>query len=181
MCFFFEPDKRLERATLAPHLADDAEGASSESGQSTVEAALLLPVLFLVLGIIIQPALLLYTQSVMNSAAAEGCRLISTNTSDDACIRAYIERRLCSIPRLDIFHIGSEWELEWSEDDADGASLRIVNHVKPLPFLGLAAQLGNLDDGEGNILQETRASASPLPDWVRTQGYAPSDWIGKWK
>lgn len=52
----------------------------SESGQSTVEAAVLLPVLFVVFGLLLQPAILLYNRCIMNAAAAEGCRLVATGS-----------------------------------------------------------------------------------------------------
>lgn len=154
---------------------------SSESGQSTVEAAVLLPLLFVVLGLIIQPVLLLYTQCIMNATANECCRLVATSTSDDASIRAYMERRLSAIPPLDIFHVDKEWELEWSSSDSGEAQVHIVNHVRPLPLIGITAGLIHTIAEDGTILQQAKACASAIPEWTRQQGYVPSDWADKWK
>ena len=44
----------------------------TEGGQATVEAAVLIPVLFTVLLLLIQPGIILYDRMVMNYAAAEG-------------------------------------------------------------------------------------------------------------
>ena len=49
-----------------------------ESGQATVEAAFLLPVLFVGLLLLMQPGILLYDRLVMQAAASEGCRLLAT-------------------------------------------------------------------------------------------------------
>lgn len=152
---------------------------ANESGQSTVEAAVLLPVLLVVLGILIQPAILLYTQSVMNAAVSESCRLAATNTNDDASMRAYIERRLSAIPALEIFHSG-EWEIEWNSEGAGEAEVRVKNHVQPLPLLGVIAGLSSVVDANGMIEQQAHAQCSPVPSWVLQQGYAPSDWINSW-
>ena len=52
-----------------------------ESGQATVEAAFLLPVLFVGLLLLMQPGILLYDRLVMQAAASEGCRLLATKTA----------------------------------------------------------------------------------------------------
>ena len=62
-------------------------------GQSTVEGAFLIPVILLLLMLLIQPGILLYNRVVMQSAASEGCRLISTRSSGDA-LDAW--RRVCN-------------------------------------------------------------------------------------
>ena len=89
----------------------------SESGQSTVEAAVLLPVLFVVFGLLLQPAILLYNRCIMNTAAAEACRLVATSSGDDASTRAYIEHRLEAIPKVPIFHADETWNITWSCSD----------------------------------------------------------------
>lgn len=152
----------------------------SETGQSSIEAAFLLPVLFAVLAMLLQPAILLYNHCVMNAAASEGCRLLATCASNDASVRAYVERRLASIPRLAIFHEGDEWEIDWDQETGNGA-IEITNHAEPLPLFGVTAGLlGNLD-ASGKIVQRVRIACSPLPKWIENQGYSPSSWIGAWK
>ena len=51
-----------------------------ERGQGSVEAAVVIPVLFLLLLMLLQPGIVLYDRIVMGSAAAEACRLLATST-----------------------------------------------------------------------------------------------------
>lgn len=51
----------------------------SETGQSTIEAAVLFPVLLVMFGLLLQPAVLLYNRCIMTAAATEGCRLVATS------------------------------------------------------------------------------------------------------
>lgn len=151
----------------------------SESGQASVEAAVLLPVLLALAALLLQPAILLYNHCVMSAAAAEGCRMLATRTASDANARAYIERRLEAIPRMPIFHEGSEWDISWS-DEAEGISVRITNHARPLPLFGITAALSGYIGADGNIEQSVQSSCSPIPAWIADQGYAASAWIGRW-
>ena len=48
------------------------------AGQSTIEAAFLIPVIFVCLLVLIQPAILLVNKLVMEAAAYEGCRYALT-------------------------------------------------------------------------------------------------------
>lgn len=155
---------------------------SFEHGQSTVEAAFLLPIVFAVLGLLLQPAILLYNRCIMNAAAAEGCRLIATNTNDDASTRAFLDRRLSSIPKIPIFHEGDEWELSWSGGELAGsASVSIVNHAQPLPLFGIIAGLANSMGADGRIEQKVEVSSTLAPGWASALGSGPADWISSWK
>lgn len=70
-------------------------------GQSTVEGAFLIPVILLMMMLLIQPGILLYNRVVMQSAASEGCRLISMRPSGDSpdAYEGYVIRRLGSVPQ----------------------------------------------------------------------------------
>lgn len=153
----------------------------SESGQTTVEAAILLPVLFVILGLLVQPVFLLYTQSVMNAAATEACRLAATSTNSEASLRAYIERRLAAVPSLECFHADDSWELEWVGANTGEAEVTITNHVKPLPLLGVVAGLACTMDEAGTIRQTAKARTTCLPSWLCQEDYDPAQWIGAWK
>lgn len=153
----------------------------SESGQSTVEAAVLLPVLFVVFGLLLQPAILLYNRCIMNIAAAEACRLVTTGVADSASTRAYVERRLEAIPKIPIFHADETWGITWSCSGDGTAQVSIENHARPLPLFGITAGLTNVVGEDGTVIQRVELSCSPIPDWVGEQGYDPSDWIGAWK
>ena len=80
-----------------------------ESGQATVEAAFLLPVLFVGLLLLMQPGILLYDRLVMQAAASEGCRLLATKTAAagdmaESC-EAFVRHRLGAIPPVSCFHV----------------------------------------------------------------------------
>ena len=151
---------------------------SSEAGQSTVEAAILLPMLFALFGLLLQPAILLYDRSIMNAAAGEGCRAATTCVSK-ADAQAFIERRLGAIPKIPIFHDGDEWEIEFSSNSIP--YVRITNHVQPLPLFGIVAGLANAVDDQGRIEQVVISQESCVPAWTRGAKYAPSSWVGAWK
>ncbi|MDR1082822.1 MAG: pilus assembly protein [Coriobacteriales bacterium] len=161
----------------------------SRRGQGTVEAAVLIPILFLLILMLSQPMILLYNRVVMENAASEGCRLLATKTvqgsySEDK-YEGYIKRRLAAIPPIDIFHAhtGSRsWEIEQvGDENADFVSVRIVNKLKPLPLLGWGAQLVGLCDGQGYLTQEVEANGWTQPEWLRDQDAGtPQDWVEQW-
>lgn len=153
----------------------------SESGQSTIEAAMLFPILLTAFALLLQPAILLYNHCIMNAAAAEGCRLLATNTASDANVRAYIERRLGSIPKLAIFHQGDTWDIQWANSEDGMSEVCITNRAEPLPLFGIIAGLSNNIGADGKIEQQIKISCSPVPKWIANQGYSPSSWIGEWK
>lgn len=159
------------------------------SGQATVEAAYLIPIIFILLLLLIQPAILLYNHMIMRSAASEGCRLLTTTTSvagdtKEKC-EGYILRRLGAIPPQDNFHIhkrGCSWEIELiGEEDADRVEVVIKNRVKLLPLFDAAGTLLNLYDGSDSYKQEVRVSLPTQPGWVVSSefGLKPSEWVGK--
>ena len=126
-------------------------------GQATVEAALLLPVLFVVILLITQPVIVLYTRSVMSAAAHEACRLIVTapqGARPDA-FEAFIRRRLGSIPPIPLFHEHDpcSYVIEFTGDESSGAvTVRIENTMRPLPLIGTA--WSHVTGGDGKVLHE---------------------------
>lgn len=156
---------------------------SIESGQGTVEAAVLLPLLLLVLGLLVQPAILFYDKAVMRSAAAESCRLVATNTARDVAVEEFARRRLASVPNVDAFHVGGarSWEVSWEgPDEAGGVRVRIAGRVRMLPLFGVAAGLGGakVEHGEVELAVEERSSTRPA--WAQGAG-SPQEWIGAWE
>lgn len=150
----------------------------AKSGQATVEAAYLIPILLLLVLLLIQPMILLYNRMVMENAAAEGCRLLATASSQGAYsnekYEGYIKRRLASIPPVDIFHVHAEgctWEVSLEGDESSGeVSVHITNAVKPLPLIGWGANLLNMTDAKGNFVQEVRVTMPTQPSWVAGSG-----------
>jgi hypothetical protein len=161
----------------------------SQRGQGTVEAAFLLPLLFLLLLMLCQPMILLYNRVVMENAANEGCRLLATKTqqgsySDDK-YEGYIERRLAAIPSIDIFHADGEfrsWEIRLTGDENTAlVSVLIVNRLKPLPLLGWGMELLGMCDDQGYLTQEVEALGATQPEWVFDSATGtPQDWVRQW-
>lgn len=161
-----------------------------EGGQATVEAAFLIPVLFVVLLVLMQPAMVLYDRMVMAAAATDACRLLATKTDaageSAQAIEAFVRHRLGAVPPVDCFHV-HEGECSWRIDaEGDERSERvrvsIENKVRPLPLLdGASALLGLLDE-EGMLTVKVEAERKTQPDWVREAdvGPDPQGWIGAW-
>lgn len=162
----------------------------TEAGQATVEAAVLIPVLFVTLLALVQPALVLYDRVVMKAAAADACRLLATKT--DALgemgdsVDAYVRHRLGAIPPAACFHVhegGCTWEVEAEGGEASGeVSVTIRTKVQPLPLFDAAGALLGALDGDGLLTVEVRDSRSTQPAWVgaTAKGLNPSEWIGAW-
>ncbi len=153
-----------------------------DSGQATVEAAFLIPVVMIVLGILLQPSILLYDRMVMEAAAGQALRILSTRPANsiDEGYKDVILQQLESIPDIDIFHSG-DWEIyiEGNESSSE-VSVRIIGKVQPLPLLGIAAgAIGLLDENDMFTL-EVEASSQTQPSWVFKQGSDPSLWVDQW-
>ena len=160
------------------------------SGQATVEAAVLIPVMLVTFMLLIQPSILLYDRIVMQNAAAEGCRMLATRSAaadaDAQTYEAYIRRRLAAIPEQDSFHVhgeGCSYEIQLDGDESFGyANVRIRNKVKLLPlFDGLARAFG-IADGEGCIVLSSNARVSTKAAWVASNplGLDPQGWVNQW-
>ncbi|MBQ6585602.1 MAG: pilus assembly protein [Coriobacteriales bacterium] len=161
---------------------------ADESGQSTVEAAVFLPVFLVLIMLLCQPAILLYDRVVMENAAAEGCRLLATrSTAADGGYAAqkyegYVLRRLGSIPPIDAFHVHGdacsyEIVLEGNENSGQ-VSVRISNKLRPLPLLGFIPRALGACDQDGLITLEVEVSMPSQPGWVEG---SPNEWRKVWK
>ena len=116
-----------------------------ERGQGTVEAAIVIPVLFLLMLMLLQPGIILYDRIIMGSAAAEGCRLLATASDASGSYEAFIRHRLAAVPQHDCFHVhhGScSWRIEMSgNESSEVVSVRICNELRPLPLFDAGAKL----------------------------------------
>ena len=150
----------------------------SASGQATVEAAVLLPSLMLVLAILLEPACLGYSLVVMRSTAAETARVALTNHGSDldGC-KAFALRRLAAVPDVPLFHVGGEEGWEVSVSSSGGrVEVGLRGHARPLPLLGAAMALAGRSDGRGVVL-EARASEGLRPSWL---GGSYASWQTIW-
>ena len=141
-----------------------------ESGQATVEAAFLLPVLFVGLLLLMQPGILLYDRLVMQAAASEGCRLLATKTAAagdmaESC-EAFVRHRLGAIPPVSCFVV----------------RVTIANEARPLPLLDAGGALLGIVNGNGNLEVRVTAEQPTQPSWARSSdaGGDPAGWIGAW-
>lgn len=139
---------------------------------------MLIPSLFFVVALLVQPACLLYTRSVMSSAATEAARLAAAS-SDTEAVEAFVRRRLRAVPEVGVFHEGGEedWSVSVEGAGKGTAKVRVVGHARPLPLM--AAISGALLGADGSgVLLEAESEVSARASWVEGS-YA--DWIGVWK
>lgn len=161
--------------------------AMGERGQSTVEAAVALPVIFLLVLLLVQPGIVLYDRMVMAGAAAEGCRLLATSDGDASLCEEYVRRRLGAVPPLDIFHAhdsGCTWEVSCEGGGAaDVARVTVRTELRPLPLLDGGAVLLGLANERGNLVVEVTAEAPTRAAWAQ-RSLAGSDVngrVGEWR
>lgn len=160
-----------------------------EKGQGTLEAALTLPILFCLLLLLIQPGIILYDRTIMSSAAAEGCRVLLTQTNalgdGTASTEAFVRHRLAAIPAQENFHVhdgGCSWSiaLEGAEDDP-WVAVSIKNEVKPLPLIAYGATLLGMTNDRGNVELSVTQRLQAQPSWATAKGLPVSSWAGGWQ
>ena len=167
-----------------------AKKRKPDTGQGTLEAAITIPVLFVLMLLLIQPGIVLYDRVVMHAAAAEGCRLLATKgdalgSMDGAC-EAYIRHRLASIPQHECFHVhekGCTWDIAFTGDESSSqVSVSISTEIKPLPLFDGASVLLGLANSRGNWDVAVQVAMATQPDWVGAApaGMSPAGWIGVW-
>lgn len=163
---------------------------SADSGQSTVEAAFLIPVMFVGLLMLLQPSILLYDRVVMQGAAVEGCRLLATRTSvvgdmQPSC-EAFIRHRLSAVPPVSCFHVHEEectWNMAFSGDETtQTVRVDLSTEARPLPLFDVTGTLLGLVNDRGNFDVAVSAEFQTQPDWVADVeiGRNPAEWIGAW-
>lgn len=157
------------------------------AGQATVEAAVSLPIMLLLVLILAQPAILLYDRMIMENAAWEGCRLLATagGSSKKTCT-AFVKRRLGAVPQIDWFHVhGSKcsWKITCTGDaSAEKTTVSIRHEVRPLPLIGAAGALVGVLNKRGCYELEVKASMPAHAPWATSslEGASPADRVGAW-
>ena len=144
--------------------------ARDARGQSTVEAAVALPVVFLLVLLLVQPGIVLYDRMVMAGAAAEGCRLLATSDGDAATCEEYVRRRLGAIPPLDVFRVhdsGCTWEVRCEGGGAADAARVTVRTVNE----------------RGNLVVEVTATSPTRASWAQESldGASVNGKAGEWR
>lgn len=156
-------------------------------GQATVEAALVLPILLGLILLLLQPGIVLYDRTVMQSAAAEACRTLCTvSDGGQEVARSLALRRLGSVPQQDLFHVheGScTWDVRASGgESSDVISVTIENELKPLPLISFCSTALGLTNENGNFRLSVTTEMQTQPDWVASSsaGSSAADWVGAW-
>ncbi|MDD6288617.1 MAG: TadE/TadG family type IV pilus assembly protein [Eggerthellales bacterium] len=156
-------------------------------GQSTVEAAVMIPLLFGGMLMLLQPGILLYDRVVMEGAAAEGCRVLATASGGQSDqVRAYVKRRLGAIPPQSSFHLheGScSWQIDLTGDESsDRVVVEVKTKARPLPLLDFGLGLLGILDGDGCLTVRVRVEQPTQPSWSfgSSAGSDASAWVGAW-
>ena len=144
----------------------------ANSGQATVEAAFLIPVLFVLMLMLIQPGIILYDRLIMDGAAAHGCRLLATKTSEDGFSEEQyadaVKRHLGAIPQQELFHIhegGCSYSVRLSGDEhSQRVSVEIDNEIRLLPLFDIAGALTGIAP-DGRFCITVNQSAQAKPSW----------------
>lgn len=140
---------------------------SDENGQGTVEAAVTIPAMMLVLALLLQPVCLSYTRMVMRGAAGECARAAATAYAGDVrgC-KEFALRRLKAVPEIPLFHVGGtgDWSIAVNRSDTH-VEVTIQGHARPLPLMGAVAALMRMSDGTGVVLRVS-LSVDTRADWV---------------
>lgn len=179
-------NKRARNSYARNACAVNMRTRNTRAGQTSVEAAFLIPVLLVLLLLLTQPIILLCNSMVMENAAAEGCRLLATATTQGTYSQekqeSYVKRRLASIPPVDIFHVHASncsWDITLEGDEhSNEVSVRIVNQVKPLPLLGWGADFLGLTNENNCLVQEVCVTMPTQPVWIaESGGNDPEGWV----
>jgi hypothetical protein len=159
-------------------------------GQATVEAAFLIPLIFLGMLMLLQPGILLYDRIVMQAAASDGCRMLVTRSDSqglpDSVYRESVIRHLGAIPMQDNFHVhrdGCTWNVQLSGNEySSEVSVTISQEVRPLPILDVGCTLLGITNGSGNFELSVSQSMPTQPQWVgkSSLGINPGAWTGYW-
>ncbi len=162
----------------------------SHNGQATVEAAFLIPMLFIGMLLLVQPGILLYDRIVMGAAASEACRLLATKTDVAGDMtkstETFVRHRLAAIPQVDCFHVHTgkcSWDIKLEGDESSQTTrVTIRTEVRPLPLLDMGSTLLGIVNGAGNFEVEVSAAQDTQPAWVDSveAGRDPSNWVGAW-
>lgn len=147
-----------------------------------MEAAVLLPGFLILLLLCLQPVCLLYTRSIMESAAASTARLmITAGEETDEAYRAFALRRLRAVPGIAIFHAGGplSWKIELARGGEEGAvRVSITGFVRPLPVIGAFVGAFGDRNAQGDIEMGVEVAYAGRPEWLEG---SYETWIAQWE
>ncbi len=152
----------------------DCSMRCGNAGQASLEAALIIPIMFVGILVLVQPCIILYDRMIMNAAAAEGCRLLITKTSSldatDDIYQLVVARHLRAIPSIDIFHVQEEeraWNVSIEGDEtSEEVVVTVHNRCRPLPLIAMGTSWLSATDADGCFSWETTVRMKTQPSWV---------------
>ena len=173
---------RMALRGSVPWISRCFNDVSEDGAQATVEAAVVFPALLTLMLLTLQPVCILYTRSVMESAAGETARLMATSeAADEDSLQAFAQRRLGAVPDLAIFHEGGPlvWDIALTgvRDGGGRTEVTIAGTVRPLPVLGTFASALGTEGPSGSVELKVQVGYEGRPVWVEG-GY--DDWIAMW-
>ena len=136
----------------------------SDSGQSLAELPYVVLLTCLLVLMLIQPVIFLYTQMALGQVASGVCRIVATEAatpsgSKDRLIRSYAIDKLEGIPKGDAFRIPGSLKIDIS-GNAKSEHIEVVVSVKqkPLPLMGFLLKAGTGTKAGQDIEVSGRAS-----------------------
>ena len=141
-----------------------------DKGQASVEAAVLIPITMCLIGLLLQPICLLYTRQVMQQSAGEAMRILATSDDISQC-EDFIIRRMRAIPDISILRYKSP-EITISKASKT-ATIKILQHVKPIPVLGIPLK-SVFECDELGFIVTVELTQEIVPKW---QEGDYTDWI----
>lgn len=160
----------------------------NNSGQATIEAAVMIPVIFLLLLLLIQPGILLYDKMIMISAASECTRVLSTCSEENKTqiCDSFLRRRLSAIPQQDNFHVHSSdcsYKFDFiGNQSSDTVEVKVRNEVKPIPLIGFLSGILGILNSNDNFELNVSANCKTRPEWCQNSplGSNVERWVGGW-
>ncbi|MCL2605955.1 MAG: hypothetical protein FWD93_01560 [Coriobacteriia bacterium] len=125
-----------------------AHSSKQDSGQALVELPYVILLTCILIFVVVQPALYLYTQMALGQIAAGVCRIVATEPQNisgkrDTVIRAYVADKIESLPDARVFRIKESIDVQ-VVGNANSQKIEAVVSVDqvPMPLMGLLLKAG---------------------------------------
>lgn len=132
---------------------------NSERGQSLAEVPIAILLACILVLMVVQPVIYLYTQMTLAQVAAGICRIVATEEDTPAgrketMIRMYATDKLKSLPQGRAFYLAGTLRIE-IEGNAKSEQIKVSVFVKqePLPLMGLLSKT----DSSGQVMSKGMA------------------------
>lgn len=161
--------------------------ARDARGQSTAEAAVALPVVFLLVLLLVQPGHRAVRPHGHGRCGGRGLPASGDERRRCGDLRGVRAPPLGGDPALDVFHVhdsGCTWEVRCEGGGAaDVARVTVRTEVRPLPLLDGGATLLGMVNERGNLVVEVTATAPTRASWAQESlnGASVNGKAGEWR